>query len=830
MHLIIVQILLRIHNFIEIWDVMIRTGNGFDYFEDDTVIAGGISGVYGEGGWFVPKYVYDDHPEWILPQQLKYNETLRQIFIDAYTIHSDTNWVDEWWNIWQNDLNEYSQYGFGFPNGSIPIIFGSYQGYAISEYSGKLVNNVLDDGLNWTFAALKSEGALTDFVVDLYSKRLPFIANLYSPHLDFAMKLENMTGYMQFERVALPRNPNNDVQDTCYLEGQCTFPLSPLLKIGNPKMQKEFPEMFAFLLDFQMTTNDVNDIIAYHQESSEMYLNLTEHELWINATCKWLKQTEETTDEWHQDINRYDCIFDQDNNENNHCGFNYYYKSFQDAQNDENVLNIEWYNSIAGKCSNDSDQALCNCSNEYFIGDTCRSSCPGIIGPIEDKDHFENHVFVNSSKIVVGNYTFYVCNGNGECNIDHKRCDCELGYGGDDCSIVYQVFKYDTGLIVLWSVLFIICIIILILSILWVYQNRHYKTIKALSPNLTILFTIGLILLCIGTIVYLFHPLNDVLCNSRAYFYGIGAILTIMAPLCKTYRVAIIFAQARNLKKIEIPDKKLLVYLVNAVGIETVICIIYTVLHQIYGGVEKIYLEDFQRIQYVCNQSAGVRYIESANYLYIFTLIMVLCFFSYKNRATHKVFKESRCAYFGSFFSLFVFLVVVIFNLVVIDISIIITIQSGAMLIALCVVWALFYGIRIWNFFKYPEERSTVHVTSTNSMRQSNGDKTDYDVPKAKGHTEMPSYVNELYKQRGFESTTQGPVATLSFNDVSEQATPTPLANEIGIKDKPKYEHTYSKSGGRSSSNYKDDKQRNGEEDDDDDQGIDESDNLIDNK
>ena len=56
------------------------------------------------------------------------------------------------------------------------------------------------------------------------------------------------------------------------------------------------------------------------------------------------------------------------------------------------------------------------------------------------------------------------------------------------------------------------------------YNNKHYKTIKALSPKLTILFTVGLILLCVGTILYLFHPLNDVLCNARVYFYGVGGV------------------------------------------------------------------------------------------------------------------------------------------------------------------------------------------------------------------------------------------------------------------------------------------------------------------
>ena len=231
---------------------------------------------------------------------------------------------------------------------------------------------------------------------------------------------------MKFERIALPRNPNNDVQDTCYVEGECTFPLSPLLKIGNPKLQTTFPEMYDFLLGFQMYTNDVNDIIAYHSEGSKAFSNLTPHELWINATCKWLKQAQKTTNVWYQDIVRYDCIFDAENEEHNHCGFNYYYRSFDDAKNKntQNIVNVEWYDSIAGKCSNSSHQPLCNCSSMYFIGDACRSSCPGVIGPIVG-DHHDHGAVVNDSRVTIGNYTFYVCNGNGICNIENRRCVCD---------------------------------------------------------------------------------------------------------------------------------------------------------------------------------------------------------------------------------------------------------------------------------------------------------------------------------------------------------------------------------------------------------------------
>ena len=479
---------------------------------------------------FVPKYVYDNNPEWTLPKQLKYNETVRQAFIDAYTIHSDTNWVDKWWKIWNTSLSEYDQYGFGFPNYTKPIIFGSNEAYAISAYSGKLVNTLEGDGIDWTFAALGSEGELTNFVIDLYEKELPFIANIYSPHLDFATILPNQTEYMAFERIALPRNPNNDVQDECYVDGLCTFPLSPLLKIGNPRLAQEFPEIYSFLLQFEMATSDVNNIIAYHKESSALYGNeLSEHQIWINATCKWLKTANTTIGHWYQDITRYDCIFDENDDENNNCGFNYYYQSFDDAKNEENMVNKPWYDSVAGECTNSTVEPLCSCFNDNLVGDTCRISCPGIIGPILD-DNPESHGFyVNESRVKVGEYVFYLCSGNGICDIDHKQCNCELGYGGNDCGVVYQVFKYSTGLIVLWMILFIICIIILSLSIGWVWKNQHYKTIKALSPKLTILFTCGLILLCLGTILYLFHPLNDALCNIRNYFYGVGGMFCVLS-------------------------------------------------------------------------------------------------------------------------------------------------------------------------------------------------------------------------------------------------------------------------------------------------------------
>ena len=36
----------------EIWDVAVESGNGYDYFDARTVLDMGISGVFGEGGWY----------------------------------------------------------------------------------------------------------------------------------------------------------------------------------------------------------------------------------------------------------------------------------------------------------------------------------------------------------------------------------------------------------------------------------------------------------------------------------------------------------------------------------------------------------------------------------------------------------------------------------------------------------------------------------------------------------------------------------------------------------------------------------------------------------
>ena len=110
--------------------------------------------------------------------------------------------------------------------------------------------------------------------------------------------------------------------------------------------------------------------------------------------------------------------------------------------------------------------------------------------------------------------------------------------------------------------------------------------------------------------------------------------------------------------------------------------------------------------------TSQVQYINVANFMYIFSLLLVLCLFAFRNRKSHKVFKESKCAFFGSFFTAFTFLVIAVFNVLVDRTEYIITIQSTAILIALIVIWALFYGARMYQWFNKPEARNELTVTA----------------------------------------------------------------------------------------------------------------------
>ena len=144
---------------------------------------------------------------------------------------------------------------------------------------------------------------------------------------------------------------------------------------------------------------------------------------------------------------------------------------------------------------------------------------------------------------------------------------------------------------------------------------------------------------------------------------------------------------------VSITDRKLMKWILIGVSFELALCILHSIFHWLEGGVEVNYNDELLYVEYACNQSKIVVWMNQANYIVGVALLAVFTYLAVQTRASSKVFKESNCAYFGSFFTLFTFCVVVVFNLITSDLGIIITIQAAAMAILLIVVWALFYGM-----------------------------------------------------------------------------------------------------------------------------------------
>eukprot|EP01084_Bolivina_argentea_P039398 72802_1 len=184
-----------------------------EYFDRGDVIYGGLNDLYGEIGDYVPDYVYDELSEALLPQQLKHNNILRQQFIDAYTINSNKDWVKELNDtLYSNPqlLSLYLNKSFPLPNYNTPIIWGSSLTWIMSTYTNELTKRfqLYNDtpGIDWIFCPLFSENRLSEFIVDLYENKQPFIINHYSPHSDFATISKRTGKLMRFEQVDFKRN------------------------------------------------------------------------------------------------------------------------------------------------------------------------------------------------------------------------------------------------------------------------------------------------------------------------------------------------------------------------------------------------------------------------------------------------------------------------------------------------------------------------------------------------------------------------------------------------------------------------------------------------
>merc|ERR1712154_726785 len=156
-------------------------------------------------------------------------------------------------------------------------------------------------------------------------------------------------------------------------------------------------------------------------------------------------------------------------------------------------------------------------------------------------------------------------------------------------------------------------------------------------------------------------------------------------------------------------EKMLMAMLIKCAVFELLVCIGYTVLHELMGGATIFYNDEELRTEDQCNQDQITNYLSMGSYAYFFVMLCALTYYSYGTRRALSVFQESTCAYFSSFLSLFCTVIVFVFYAVTDDPTFRTAIQGFAILIVVTAVLIMFYGVRVYHF------NASSHSTTHNS-------------------------------------------------------------------------------------------------------------------
>jgi len=669
----------------EIWETqMMRTdAEGAETFNGESefilegrVDFGGFVGAYGEESVWVPSYVLEDNADFFIPAALRAKEQYREMLIAAATGTYEGAANDSTDFVAMYGWNATAKYDFDRPTADVPTVWTSLASYFGSEYSRDLVSTAPND-LGMNFVATGSETALAAMVTELYAARQPFLAYIYTLDVNFG-RVDAATGSLQqFEKLVYPRNPDQSANDPCFEAKKCQFAVAPIMKLANPLLAERFPEAYDFFNLFQMTTSQVNLLVSKYLAINDDTANfgaMTSTEKWLHAACEWMKDEKShstwNTGAWEVPIIRYDCV--------EGCGY-----QSSDAESSSEM------EGVGGECNYYSGE--CECSQPELFADThCRASCPGLSAP-----------FLNESS---GEWAFAFCSGHGVCNVKTRQCACDEGYGDDGCATKYSEYTYT----VLMAIVVAISSLLAIVGcacIIWLRMSAEYKTVKALSINMTTIMTIGLIALVCSNIAVAV-PVTAASCIAWQWLFGLGGVLAIMSPLLKAYRVSRVFHGGKMLRAVKITDNMLMATLIKAAIGEAMLCVGYSFAHQWYGGTETYYNHLELRTEQRCNAYFVTNYLSLASYAFFFCILIALTYYSWGTRRALAVFKESTCAYFSSFLSLLCSLITFTFYMVTDDPAFRIAVQSACITLVIGAVFTLFYATRIYAFFAQPENRN----------------------------------------------------------------------------------------------------------------------------
>ena len=601
---------------------------------------------------------------------------------NAFPNNGTFHYIEEAAELNENETD--AAFPFDRPSYDRPIVWGSVDSYAMSKYAHGLVKA---SGMNVSFVTTGSESSLMELVADLYAQGKPFLANIYTIDDNFGVRDPTTGELQQFEKLAFPRNPDQSVDDPCYVAKECQNPIEPIMKAANSRLATTFPEAHSFFTGFTMGTRQINQIVSYYlalkaendaKNASDPESGWVSHtEVWLDAACEWLQSNDSAaiatwnTDEWNVEVKRSQCL--------EGCGV---------PIGDE---------MVGGTCNYYTGQCECHWE-ELFSDKHCKESCPGLLGPFEGES----------------SYYFEFCSGHGTCDTTTRQCTCDLMYGDAGCGTKYSDYTLPVALEVVITLLSCILAVVCILCIVWLRMNKQYKTVKALSIDMTTIMTVGLLMIVTSNIT-LTQRMSSATCIAWQWLFGLGGILAILSPLLKAYRVSRVFHGGKMLRAVKITEKMLMAMLLKFAAIQVLVCIGYSVMHEMMGGATVYYNDEMLRTEDQCNADAITGYVSFGSYAYFFVMLCALTYYSYGTRRALAVFQESTCAYFSSFLSLFCSVIVMVFYAVTDDPTFRTLIQSFAIIVVVSAVIALFYGTRIYAFYAEPENRDVTDMNHTNS-------------------------------------------------------------------------------------------------------------------
>merc|ERR1719486_595509 len=661
----------------EIWQTqMLRTdGTGLETFNGESefilegrVDFGGFVGAYGEESVWVPSYVLRNSSDFFIPASLRDNAEYRAQLIAAATgAYDGADGATDFVALFADSAD------FDAPTNATPTVWTSKASYFCSEYSRDLIATP-PNALDMNFVATGSEASLAALVTELYAARQPLLAYIYTLDVNFG-RVDAATGELQqFEKLVYPRNPDQSANDPCFEAKECQFAVAPIMKLANPRLAERFPEAYDFFNLFQMTTSQVNLLVSKYLTISDdaRYDGNSSTEKWLHAACDWMKDEKSAatwdTGAWEVAIERKDCLFGCD------------------------------IDGVGGACNYYSGE--CECAHAELFADThCTESCPGLLGPT-----------LNESS---GAWDFQFCSGRGVCNVKTRQCACDEGYGDAGCGTKYAAYTYTVlmAVVVAFSALLALagaaCIV-------WLRLSAEYKTVKALSINMTTIMTLGLIALVCSNIAVAV-PVTAASCIAWQWLFGLGGVLAIMSPLLKAYRVSRVFHGGKMLRAVKITDNMLMATLIKAAVAEAAVCVGYSFAHQWFGGTETYYNHLELRTEERCNANAVTGYLSLASYAFFFCILITLTYYSWGTRRALSVFKESTCAYFSSFLSLLCTLITAVFYMATEDPAFRVAVQAFAIIIVISCVLVLFYAQRIYQFYQQPQNRNVTDARGASS-------------------------------------------------------------------------------------------------------------------